>query len=98
MVVVASEDIGNADPQALQLALNAALAYERLGSPKAKYRLPTRRPTLLPRPKSNAAYAAWNKAKTFNPNSGSLPVPLHLRNAPTKLMQQMGYHELPLRS
>jgi putative ATPase len=92
MVVVASEDIGNADPQALQLALNAALAYDRLGSPKAKYRLPTRRPTLLP-PQVERCLCRLEQAKAFVKNSGSLPVPLHLRNAPTKLMQQMGYHE-----
>jgi putative ATPase len=93
MVVVASEDIGNADPQALQLALNAALAYERLGSPEGEIPIAHAATYLAAAPKSNAAYAAWNKAKTFVKNSGSLPVPLHLRNAPTKLMQQMGYHE-----
>ncbi|MFM5876942.1 replication-associated recombination protein A [Aeromonas veronii] len=93
MVVVASEDIGNADPQALQLALNAALAYERLGSPEGEIPIAHAATNLAAAPKSNAAYAAWNKAKAFVKNSGSLPVPLHLRNAPTKLMQQMGYHE-----
>lgn len=91
--VVASEDIGNADPQALQLALNAALAYERLGSPEGEIPIAHAATYLAAAPKSNAAYAAWNKAKAFVKNSGSLPVPLHLRNAPTKLMQQMGYHE-----
>ena len=93
MVIVASEDIGNADPQALQLALNAALAYERLGSPEGEIPIAHAATYLAAAPKSNAAYAAWNKAKAFVKNSGSLPVPLHLRNAPTKLMQQMGYHE-----
>lgn len=93
MIVVASEDIGNADPQALQLALNAALAYERLGSPEGEIPIAHAATYLAAAPKSNAAYAAWNKAKAFVKNSGSLPVPLHLRNAPTKLMQQMGYHE-----
>jgi len=93
MVVMASEDIGNADPQALQLALNVALAYERLGSPEGEIPIAHAATYLAAAPKSNAAYAAWNKAKAFVKNSGSLPVPLHLRNAPTKLMQQMGYHE-----
>ncbi|CAM5214543.1 hypothetical protein CDEF62S_04018 [Castellaniella defragrans] len=93
MIVVASEDIGNADPQALQLALNAALAYERLGSPEGEIPIAHAATYLAAAPKSNAAYAAWNKAKAFVKNNGSLPVPLHLRNAPTKLMQQMGYHE-----
>jgi putative ATPase len=64
----------------------------RLGSPKAKYRLPTRRPTLLP-PQVERCLCRLEQAKAFVKNSGSLPVPLHLRNAPTKLMQQMGYHE-----
>ena len=93
MVVMASEDIGNADPQALQLALNAALAYDRLGSPEGEIPLAQAVTYLALAPKSNAAYAAWDQAKAFVKRSGSQPVPLHLRNAPTKLMKQMGYHE-----
>ncbi|MFO2011996.1 replication-associated recombination protein A [Pseudomonas aeruginosa] len=93
MVVMASEDIGNADPQALQLALNAALAYDRLGSPEGEIPLAQAVTYLALAPKSNATYAAWDQAKAFVKRSGSQPVPLHLRNAPTKLMKQMGYHE-----
>ena len=93
MVVMASEDIGNADPQALQLALNAAQAYERLGSPEGEIPLAQAVTYLALAPKSNAAYTAWGLAKSFVKNSGSKPVPLHLRNAPTKLMKQMGYRE-----
>lgn len=93
MVVMASEDIGNADPQALQLALNAALAYDRLGSPEGEIPLAQTVTYLALAPKSNAAYAAWDQAKAFAKNSCSMPVPLHLRNAPTKLMSQMGYRE-----
>ncbi|HEY8329723.1 MAG TPA: recombination factor protein RarA, partial [Pseudomonas sp.] len=93
MVVMASEDIGNADPQALQLALNAALAYDRLGSPEGEIPLAQAVTYLVLAPKSNATYAAWDQAKAFVKRSGSQPVPLHLRNAPTKLMKQMGYHE-----
>jgi len=93
MVVMASEDIGNADPQALQLALNAALAYDRLGSPEGEIPLAQAVTYLALAPKSNAAYAAWDQAKAFVKRSGSQAVPLHLRNAPTKLMKQMGYRE-----
>jgi len=93
MIVMASEDIGNADPQALQLALNAALAYERLGSPEGEIPIAHAATYLAATPKSNAAYDAWNKAKAFVKDSGSKPVPVHLRNAPTKLMKQMGYHK-----
>jgi putative ATPase len=93
MVVMASEDIGNADPQALQLALNAAQAYERLGSPEGEIALAQAVTYLALAPKSNAAYAAWDQAKAFVKRSGSQPVPLHLRNAPTSLMSQMGYRE-----
>ena len=93
MVVMASEDIGNADPQALQVALNAALAYERLGSPEGEIPLAQAVTYLALAPKSNASYADWNQAKAFVKSGGSQPVPLHLRNAPTQLMAQMGYRE-----
>lgn len=93
MVVMASEDIGNADPLALQLALNAAQAYERLGSPEGEIPLAQAVTYLALAPKSNAAYTAWDQAKAFVKSSGSQPVPLHLRNAPAKLMKQMGYRE-----
>ncbi len=91
MVVMASEDIGNADPQALPLALSAALAYDRLGSPEGEIPLAQAVTYLALAPKSNAAYAAWNQAKAFVQSNGSRPVPLHLRNAPARLMKQMGY-------
>ncbi|WP_423809067.1 replication-associated recombination protein A [Proteus mirabilis] len=93
MIVMASEDIGNADPQAVSIALNAAQAYERLGSPEGEIPLAQAATYLAVAPKSNAAYFAWEQAKAFVKGSGSLSVPLHLRNAPTKLMSQMGYHE-----
>jgi len=91
MVVMASEDIGNADPRALQLALNAAEAYDRLGSPEGELVLAQAVTYLAVAPKSNASYVAWAQAKAFVKNDGSRPVPLHLRNAPANLMKQMGY-------
>lgn len=93
MLVMASEDIGNADPQALLLALSAAQAYDRLGSPEGEIPLAQTVVYLAMAPKSNAAYSAWDQAKAFVKNNGTKPVPLHLRNAPTKLMQQMGYRQ-----
>lgn len=91
MIAMASEDIGNADPRALQLALNAAEAYDRLGSPEGELALAQAVTYLTLAPKSNAAYLAWNQAKAFVKQHGSRPVPLHLRNAPAKLMKEMGY-------
>lgn len=91
MIVMASEDIGNADPRALQLALNAAEAYDRLGSPEGELVLAQAVTYLAVAPKSNASYVAWAQAKAFVKNDGSRPVPLHLRNAPANLMKQMGY-------
>lgn len=91
MVAMASEDIGNADPRALQLALNAVEAYDRLGSPEGELALAQAATYLAMAPKSNAAYLAWKQAKDFVRNDGSRAVPLHLRNAPAKLMKQMLY-------
>lgn len=91
MIAMASEDIGNADPRALQLALNAAEAYDRLGSPEGELALAQAVTYLALAPKSNAAYLAWNQAKAFVKQDGSRPVPVHLRNAPAKLMKEMGY-------
>jgi len=91
MIAMASEDIGNADPRALQLALNAAEAYDRLGSPEGELALAQAATYLAVAPKSNAAYLAWKQAREFVQASGSQSVPLHLRNAPAKLMKQMGY-------
>lgn len=93
MIAMASEDIGNADPRALQLALNAAEAYDRLGSPEGELALAQAVTYLTLAPKSNASYLAWKEAKAFVKQDGTRPVPLHLRNAPAKLMKQMGYGE-----
>lgn len=91
MIAMASEDIGNADPRALQLALNAAEAYDRLGSPEGELALAQAATYLALAPKSNASYVAWKHAKACVRNEGTLPVPLHLRNASTQLTSQMGY-------
>ena len=91
MIAMASEDIGNADPRALQLALNAIEAYDRLGPPEGELALAQAATYLALAPKSNAAYLAWSQAKEFVRHDGSRAVPLHLRNAPAKLMKEMGY-------
>ena len=88
---IASEDIGNADPRALQLALNAWDAQERLGSPEGELALAQAVIYLACAPKSNAVYTAYKTAMNDAAQSASLEVPLHLRNAPTKLMQQLDY-------
>jgi putative ATPase len=90
VVRMASEDIGNADPRALQLALNAWEALERLGSPEGELALAQAVSYLASVPKSNAVYIAWKKAIADVRQKGSHPVPLHLRNAPTKLMKELG--------
>ncbi|WP_399677528.1 replication-associated recombination protein A [Xenophilus sp.] len=91
LVRMASEDIGLADPRALRLALDAAESYERLGSPEGELALAQCVVYLAVAPKSNAVYAAFNEAKAFVKQDGSRPVPMHLRNAPTKLMKQLDY-------
>jgi putative ATPase len=91
MVRMASEDIGLADPRALRLALDAAETYERLGSPEGELAIAQAVVYLALAPKSNAAYRAWGAARTFVAQDGTRPVPLHLRNAPTKLMKQLDY-------
>lgn len=91
MVRMASEDIGNADPRALQLALNAWDTYERLGSPEGELTLAQVVIYLACAPKSNATYNAFKAAKEQVEKQGTLSVPLHLRNAPTKLMKNLGY-------
>jgi putative ATPase len=88
---MASEDIGNADPRGLELALNAAYAYERLGSPEGELALAQAVVYLACAPKSNAVYVAYKAAMADARNSGSLEVPIHLRNAPTKLMKELGH-------
>ena len=91
LVRMATEDIGLADPRALQVALNAAEVYDRLGSPEGELALAEATVYLCVAPKSNAVYAAWNKVRAFVREDRSRPVPVHLRNAPAKLMQQTGY-------
>lgn len=88
---MASEDIGNADPRGLELALNAYDVYERLGSPEGELALAQALVYLAVAPKSNAVYVAFNQAKSDAAEYGSLDVPLHLRNAPTKMMKELGY-------
>ena len=91
IIRIASEDIGNADPRGLQLALNAWDAYERLGSPEGELMLAQALVYLAVAPKSNAVYTAYKAAQQDAQQYGSLDVPLHLRNAPTALMQGLNY-------
>ena len=91
MIRFASEDIGNADPQALQIALNCREAYHMLGTPEGELALIQAAAYLATAPKSNAAYACYHKVRADIQRTGSLPVPLHLRNAPTSLMKDFGY-------
>ena len=90
-VRMASEDIGNADPRALTLALEACAVYERLGSPEGELAIAQAILFMACAAKSNAVYAAFNAAKADAASLGSLEVPLHLRNAPTRLMKEIGY-------
>lgn len=94
LIRMAIEDIGLADPRALQLTLNAADTYERLGSPEGELALAEATIFLACAAKSNAAYKAYNAAKAFVSKDKSRPVPEHLRNAPTQLMRQLGYGKL----
>jgi putative ATPase len=91
VVRMASEDIGNADPRGLQLAMAAWDAYDRLGSPEGELALAQAVAYLASVPKSNAVYTAFNAATAFVQQTGSLPVPMHLRNAPTGLMKSLDY-------
>jgi len=91
IVRMASEDIGNADPRALQLCINAWDTQERLGSPEGELALAQAVVYLACAPKSNAVYMAYNAAMRDAKQSGSLGVPVHLRNAPTQLMKSLDY-------
>lgn len=91
VVRMASEDIGNADPRALALALDAWETQERLGSPEGELAIAQAVVYLASAPKSNAVYTAFQQAMTDAKKSGSLEVPVHLRNAPTKLMKELGH-------
>jgi len=88
---MATEDVGLADPRALRIALDAAEAYERLGSPEGELALAEAIVYLAVAAKSNAAYTAYGAVRAFVQSDGSRPVPLHLRNAPTRLMKELGY-------
>ena len=88
---MASEDIGNADPRAVQLCLNAWDVQERLGSPEGELAIAQALVYLAVAPKSNAVYMAWKQVRGFVASHPSDEVPLHLRNAPTKLMKAEGY-------
>ncbi len=91
LIRMASEEIGNADPKALQMAVNAAEAYERLGSPEGDLALAHAASYLAVAPKSNAVYMAYKAVLADVKEHGSYDVPLHLRNAPTKLMANLDY-------
>ena len=91
LVRMAVEDIGLADPRATQLTLNAADIYERLGSPEGELALAQAVVYLACAAKSNAVYSAYKAARRYAEQHGSAPVPLHLRNAPTRLMKDLGY-------
>jgi putative ATPase len=91
VIRMAAEDIGLADPRGQQLALQAAEVYERLGSPEGELALAQAVVYLAVAPKSNAVYTAWNAVRALVKADVSRPVPLHLRNAPTKLMKQMDH-------
>ncbi|GAC1533499.1 MAG: replication-associated recombination protein A [Ramlibacter sp.] len=91
LVRMAVEDIGLADPRAVDVSLNAAQVYDRLGSPEGELALAQATVYLCVAPKSNAVYNAWNEVQAFIKQDGSREVPIHLRNAPTRLMKQMGY-------
>jgi len=91
IVRMAAEDVGLADPRALRVALDACETYERLGTPEGELALAEAVLYLACAAKSNAVYAAYNQAREFVAHDQSRPVPVHLRNAPTKLMKNLGY-------
>jgi putative ATPase len=91
MVRMATEDIGLADPRALRMTLDACETYERLGSPEGELALAEAVIYLACAAKSNAAYVAYNAARSYVSQDDSRPVPVHLRNAPTRLMKDMGF-------
>ena len=94
LIRMASEDIGLADPRALRLTLDAAETYERLGSPEGELALAEAAVYLACAAKSNAVYNAYNQVRAFIAKDASRLVPEHLRNAPTKLMKELGYGKL----
>ena len=93
MIIVASEDIGNADPRGLQIAVSALQAFQMVGMPEGRIILGQAVTYLATAPKSNASYLGIDAALAEVRKSGALEVPLNIRNAPTKLMKEMGYHQ-----
>ena len=93
MLIFASEDIGNADPRALELTVSADAAFRRLGMPEGIFPMAQCCTYLASAPKSNASYKAWTAARVDVRELGALPVPLKLRNAPTEAMESWGYGE-----
>jgi len=91
IVRMAVEDVGLADPRALTLALEAAQTYERLGSPEGELAIAEAVLYMAVAAKSNAVYNAYNAAREFVRQDGTRPVPLQIRNAPTRLMKDLGY-------
>ena len=91
LLILASEDIGNANPNALLLANNCFTAVNVIGFPESRIILSQCVTYLASSVKSNASYEAINKAQALVKQTGNLPVPLHIRNAPTKLMKNIGY-------
>jgi putative ATPase len=91
IVRMAVEDVGLADPRALRIALDAAETFERLGSPEGELALAEAVLYMAATPKSNAVYAAYNAAREFVAGDATRPVPMHIRNAPTRLMKDLGY-------
>ena len=93
MIILASEDIGNADPRALQMAVAALQAFQMVGMPEGRIILGQAVTYLATAPKSNASYAGIDAALSEVRTSGALPVPMHIRNGPTRLMKELGYHK-----
>lgn len=93
LLAIASEDVGNADPNAMRVAINAWDCYERVGSAEGERAIAQAIVYLAVAPKSNAVYVAWHKAQELAHETSDLEVPLYLRNAPTKLMDSLGYHK-----
>lgn len=93
LIRMAIEDISLADPRATEVALHAADVYERLGSPEGELALAQAAVYLAVAAKSNAVYNAFNSVRAFIREDGTRPVPMYLRNAPTKLMKELGYHD-----
>ena len=93
MLIFASEDVGNADPGALEVAVNADAAFRRLGMPEGIFPIAQCCTYLASAPKSNASYKAWKMAQSDVREHGALPVPMKLRNAPTEAMKSWGYGE-----